>query len=393
MPIISTKVTLPIWIILYLLVFQNSHGQAQDFKITHGPYLQALTDSTVSILWTTNKPSISWVELAPDDDTHFYSEQRPQYYATKDGLKTFGLRHEVKLSKLQPNTSYRYRIISKEIIKHEGAKVWYGNHVSTSVYQVKPLTFKTNGPRESLHFAVINDLHGKNEVMKKLLKQVDQKKANFVIFNGDMINHITDEKHLFDSFMDTAIAIFAKELPMYYARGNHETRGPFAQYFSDYFVTNTGNLYYSVQMGDAFLVFLDSGEDKPDTDIEYYSITDMDRYRTEQAEWLDKTLNSAAANASKYKIIICHMPPTKGWHGGEDIIRKFVPVLNKHKVDVMLSGHLHQHLMLKANEQVHFPVIVNKNDHLIKVDVNKQKADFIIYDLEGKQIDKLSISK
>lgn len=382
------------FIALFILYFtQISFSVAQDFKITHGPYLQALTDSTVSIIWTSSKPAIAWVELASDDDSHFYKEQRPQYFASKDGLKTIGNLHEVKITNLKPNTTYRYRVVSKEVVKHEGAKVWYGNNAATLVYQVKPLTFKTNGPRDAIEFAVINDLHGKNNVLKKLMQQVDQSKTDFVVFNGDMINHITDEKHLFDSFMDTAIAEFAKELPMYYARGNHETRGPFAQQFSKYFVTNTGHLYYTVQMGDALLIFLDSGEDKPDTDIEYYGIVDMDRYRDEQAAWLEKTLQSEEAKKAKYKIVICHMPPVKGWHGGEDVIRKFVPVLNKHKVDIMLSGHLHQHLMLKADSQVKFPVIVNKNDHLLKVNVTNGRAAFVITDLEGKHIDKLELKK
>ena len=48
-------------------------GNAQEqIKISHGPYLQAMTDSGVSIVWTTNKPATAWVELAPDDGSHFY---------------------------------------------------------------------------------------------------------------------------------------------------------------------------------------------------------------------------------------------------------------------------------------------------------------------------------
>ena len=367
--------------------------QAQEIKITHGPYLQALTDSTVSIVWTTDKPSISWVELAPDDKSHFYKEERPQYFASKDGLKTIGTLHEVKLTKLSPNTTYRYRIFSKEVLKHVGNRVLYGNIASTSVYQVNPLTFKTNGPRATVNFSVINDLHGKNDLMKRLFNHVDLKATDFVVFNGDMINHITDEKHLFDSYMDTAIHLFAKEIPMYYARGNHETRGPFAQQFSKYFVTNTGKLYYTMKVGDAYLIFLDSGEDKPDSDIEYSGISDMDKYRSEQAVWLEEVLQSPEAKASKYKIIICHMPPIEGWHGGEDLLRKFVPVLNKHKIDVMLSGHLHKHVMMKENATVRFPIIVNKNDHLINVNLNSKSAEFKIMDEQGKLVDKLVIQK
>ena len=38
---------------------------AQDFKITHGPYLCDMTRDGVTVVWTTSKPALSWVEVAP----------------------------------------------------------------------------------------------------------------------------------------------------------------------------------------------------------------------------------------------------------------------------------------------------------------------------------------
>ena len=34
---------------------------AQDFKITHGPWLCDMTEDGVTVLWTTNKPALSRV--------------------------------------------------------------------------------------------------------------------------------------------------------------------------------------------------------------------------------------------------------------------------------------------------------------------------------------------
>ena len=48
--------------------------------------------------------------------------------------------------------------------------------------------------------------------------------TDFVLFNGDMLSFINSEDQLFKGFMDTAVRLFASEIPMYYARGNHETR-------------------------------------------------------------------------------------------------------------------------------------------------------------------------
>ena len=40
-------------------------------KITYGPYVQAVTKETVTIVWGTDKTAISWVETAPNDKMHF----------------------------------------------------------------------------------------------------------------------------------------------------------------------------------------------------------------------------------------------------------------------------------------------------------------------------------
>ena len=32
------------------------------------------------------KPSIGWVELAPDDGTHYYQTERPKFFNAKNGI-------------------------------------------------------------------------------------------------------------------------------------------------------------------------------------------------------------------------------------------------------------------------------------------------------------------
>lgn len=369
-----------------------THLSAQEgIKINHQPYLQALTEESVSILWTSNKPAIAWVELAPDDETHFYKEERPKFFATKDGFKSVGTLHEIKLSKLKPNTTYRYRVFVQEVLKHEGTKVLYGKTVATNVYGQQPLRFTTNGDREQISFAVINDIHGRNDVLKKMVNQLDLKATDFIVYNGDMMDNLLSEQHMFSGFMDTTTALFASQIPMYYARGNHETRGPFAFEYSKYFPTNSGKLYYSFTIGEACFIVLDCGEDKPDSDFEYSGIVAMDQYRSEQAEWLKKELASDTYKNAKYKIVICHMPPFGGWHGEEEIMHKFVPLLNAAGAQVMLSGHLHKHMLVKGNDVHHFPVLVNSNNNLIKVLINPNGATFKVVDLSGKIVEELKL--
>lgn len=366
-------------------------GQS-SIQITHQPYIQGLTDESVHIIWTTDKPAIGWVEIAPDDGTHFYHKERPKFFASEYGFKKVGTVHQVKLNNLQSGTKYRYRVYSQEVLKHEGTEVLYGKVVATSVYRKEPLVFETFGGERETRFLVINDMHGRNEVQNNLLSVGSVEDADFVIFNGDMANSLLSEEQMFADYMDTAIERFASEKPMVYARGNHETRGPFAIAYPRYFPTPTGKLYYQFNHGDASFIVLDCGEDKPDSDIEYSGIVEMDNYRTEQMHWLADAVDNPAFKEAKYKIVICHMPPFGTWHGMQDILDKFVPILNKAGVQIMLSGHLHRHIVQERNDKIHFPVLVNSNVNVIKAHISDEVAVFDVLDQTGKLVETLKIN-
>ncbi|MBX2952550.1 MAG: metallophosphoesterase family protein [Leadbetterella sp.] len=377
---------------LFLLAASPVLYAQEALKITHLPYIQGLTDSSVTILWTTNRAATGWVELAPDDSSHFYKTERPKFFDSQYGFKRVGTVHSVELKHLVPGTQYRYRVYSQEVLKHEGVQVEYGRTVATGVYRQQPLSFKTPGPVKTLSFAVVNDIHGRNEVLNTLLDKADLPAMDFVVFNGDMVDNLLSEQQMFDGFMDTAIKRFASEKPMYYARGNHETRGPFAIEYPVYFPTPTGRLYYEFSRGNTGFIVLDCGEDKPDSDIEYSGIVDMDHYRTEQAEWLKKAVEDPKFKNAAYKIVICHMPPFGGWHGEEEIMSKFVPILNKAGVQIMLSGHFHRQVIRKADQAIHFPVIVNSNNNALRVDLNETKGSVKIIDQAGKVVEEIPLS-
>lgn len=364
-----------------------------QIQLTHQPYLQALHDTGVTLVWTTDKDAIGWVELAPDDGSHFYQQERPKYFASSHGFKDVSTLHKVTLRGLAPGTTYRYRVYAQEVTSHVGTDVTYGEVTATGVYRQQPLAFTTSNPgQQQISFAVINDIHGRNEVMKNLLGQLDWATTDLVFFNGDMADNLQSEAQLFAHYMDTATALFASETPMYYARGNHETRGHFAFKFPDYFPTVSGHLYYLFRRGPVCFVVLDCGEDKPDSDIEYSGIVNMDAYRTQQAEWLKAALQQPEYRDAPYKVVICHMPPFGGWHGEQDIAEKFVPLLNAAGAQVMLSGHLHRHVKQEAQPGAHaFPVLVNSNNNMLRVTADSQQLHIDVVDPSGKVVDTLTL--
>lgn len=374
--------TLPVW------------GQ-HNVRIIHGPYLQNVGTDEATVVWVTDKPSVGWVEMAPDDDSHFYAQERPKYFDTQIGIKRISSLHVVKIEGLQVGTRYRYRACAQEVLEHKGNQVIYGSITSTDVYSKAPLAFTTLDPaKESVSFAMVNDIHGDNARLEKMVGMCNLEQTDLFLFNGDMVSYSQDQEQLFGGFMDKAVELFAGSVPVYYCRGNHETRGPMASQFKNYFNPKTEELYYMFRQGPVCFVVLDCGEDKPDSDVEYYGITAYDEYRTRQARWLEKALKSELYREAPFKVIVCHMPPFGGWHGELDIARKFFPLLNEAKPDVYLSAHLHRYVRLEAGENgVDFPLIVNSNKTLLKAQASRSQLDIRIYDLEGKETDRLLIRK
>lgn len=381
-------------ILLFFTLFTCSAFAQNGIKITHAPYLQNMGETEVTIVWVADKPSVGWVELAPDDGTHFYSVERPKFYNSRNGIKSVETVHSVLLKGLKPGTRYRYRVYSQEVLSHVSHKVTYGEVAATSVYQTEPLSFVTSDSRKkNVSFVVVNDIHNNADMMEKLLSHCDLSKTDLVLFNGDMVSFFNREEEIFSGFMDRATKLFASQIPMYYTRGNHETRGVLATEFQKYFSPREDNIYYSFRQGDVYFVILDCGEDKPDSDIEYSGITVYDEYRTEQAEWLATVVQSKEYKEAPFKVVVCHMPPNDGWHGEKEIMNKFVPILNEAGVDIMLSGHWHRYLNKKADDKVRFPVLINTNNAVLKVDTKDKEMVIQVVGLEGQTIDKMTIRK
>lgn len=380
-------------VVCMLLAFA---GFAQEqIAIKHGPYLQNLKETETTIVWVANKASVGWVEVAPDDGTSYYRFERSRFFDSTNGVKNVSELHAVRITGLKPGTSYRYRIYSQEVLERKGEEIVYGNVAAPSIYDKRSLKFTTNDRNKpATSFVMLNDIHGNTDYIPKLLNNTGFKETDMIIYNGDMMNWLMDEEDLFKGFMDVTVDLFATHKPMYYARGNHETRGLFAASFQHYFSPKEPHLYFLLRQGPVCFIFLDTGEDKPDSDIEYHGITDYDNYRTEQAKWLSEIVKSPDFLDAKFKVVIAHMPPLPDqdlWHGQGEVLEKFVPILNDAQVDVMLSGHLHQYFNNKPTDKVHFPVIDNSSNTVLKGVIEGNQLNMEVKNMNGEVIDKISI--
>ena len=355
---------------------------AKGIKVTHGPWICDMDSTGVTIVWVTDVPGISYVEMATDSTDHFYSKTRKRYYAAEAGRRILtDSVHCVRIRGLKPDSKYRYRVVT-QALKDWCNDDWVtlGGLAWSDVWKKKPYEFKTypTKPRE-ITFLVLNDIHERPQFMKELCKNVDLKKLDFVLLNGDMSNRIRSQKHIMDAYLDTCVSMFATDVPLFFNRGNHELRGEFADYLNRYFPTNNGKYYRLQHVAGVDFLFIDSGEDKPDADLEYCGIVECDQYREEQGRWL-RSLQEEK-KIGKYPIVVfSHMPPTlKNWHGPLHMQKTLTPELNKMNVSVMLSGHLHRFDYQEPNEIINFPNLVNSNNTYLLCHIanGKMEVDYV----------------
>ena len=220
---------------------------AQDFKITHGPWLCDLTSDGVTVVWATSKPALSWVEVAEDDGRSFYAAEHERRYETVAGRKTgpqdaaqhpperASARHEIPLPHLLAGGA-RVEIQRQGLLRrHRGIE----RLLAPAAFAFS--TLPTSGC--DLSFVVLNDIHGRADYMAGLCRPIDFAQIDFVAFNGDMSNSTESPEQLYRDFIDASVGAFASETPILYNRGNHETRGIYADHLPEYFPKVGGNYY------------------------------------------------------------------------------------------------------------------------------------------------------
>lgn len=116
----------PLLAILFLTLCNISANAGDKIRFACLPYLQNVTDTEATVIWATDRDAVSWVEVAPDDGSHFYATERPKYFDTKLGKKNIGKIHHVTIKGLDPATTYRYRIFSEEVTNNANANTRYG---------------------------------------------------------------------------------------------------------------------------------------------------------------------------------------------------------------------------------------------------------------------------
>lgn len=364
-------------------------ASAFAIKITYGPYVQAVTKETVTIVWGTDKTAISWVETAPNDKMHFYAEERPKFFQTVLGRKLPTKYHSITIP--NPNTNgkvgFRYRAYSQEITSNKSGRTMYGRVASTRIFSYRHIWVKTlDYDKKSVDFILMNDQHGNDGVYELLNKRVNRKKTDAVLFVGDMASSAdTKQTSVYHKVsgrvnnLKNAETPF-HEVPLFMTRGVNESVGKLGMDYLTYFPTSTGKPYYTVRYGSVCFIVLDSGVDKKDK----AAGTDFESYRKEQAAWLVKALESEYVKGAKFKVALMHIPPVAGVSPvSKELNSLFVPILEKAGINLMICGYTHNSVMHEANKKCSFPILENGSSTLLNIRADQEKMAVIVEDFEG----------
>lgn len=317
-------------VFFFLIAFTIS---AQSGRIVRGPYLNSVSSSSATIRWRTDEAASSGVSYGTSPDA-LYKKKRD---------KTRSLDHEIRVDGLSSGTKYYYSFGSSRKLTHKS---------ESQYFQTAP----EKGSSASVRIWALGDFgngsKNQTDIRDAILKITEDHRPDAWIWLGDNAYDYGRDEEYQQQVFDVYEEGFLKNTAVYPSPGNHEyrdqVRGQTIPYFNIFTLPTHGETggiasgsesYYSVDYGNVHLVSLNSYEVLNDADYIFDTTS-------RQVEWLKKDL---AANQLPWTIVYFHYPPfTKSGSHDMDteealvkIRQNLVPVLERYRVDLVLSGHSH----------------------------------------------------
>lgn len=173
---------------------------------------------------------------------------------------------------------------------------------------------------------------------------------DLLILNGDIPNHSGDISY-FTAIHEIAARLTGGEKPVIFSRGNHDTRGIYAEKLEDYTPTDGGRSYYTFRVGHIWGIVLDCGEDKPDDHPEYGHTVCCEDFRRRETEYIREVIRNCKseyeADGVSNRLVVCHVPFTEKFQAPfdieEDVYSVWSELLREHvRPQLMLCGHMHE---------------------------------------------------
>lgn len=288
------------------LLAKCGNGAPTSSSVQRRPYLQQVTQRESRVLFTRAIDSETTVDVWRADGGETSSRLAVR---NEDAA---GQPFQVTLDELEPDTTYCYALRGL----------------------TAPAGFRTApdgvNAGQTVRFAAFGDSGSGNSYQRAVFQQIQTVPYDFVVHLGDLAYEKGTSSELENRFfyeyrsLERSFAVFP-------VIGNHDNAtsqgAPYLHAFDlpDNGVAGERERFYSIDWGPVHLVALDT-----------------ERMNEAQAAWLDQDLT---ANDRPWVVVALHRPPySSGEHGSNASVRKiFGPVLAKHQVPLVLSGHEHNY--------------------------------------------------
>lgn len=298
-------------------------------SINKTPVVYAVGD-TYQITFTTQAKGEAWVSIDGVEFNDSYAGYR----------KTESTIHKISVPMNVLDKAGSYTVHTRSMLLRGPYESLQGKTISATY------NWKGVNEKDGINYYVISDTHNTSK-MPLAAASYWGDALDFLICCGDTASWIDREEDLTE-FLYLASDITKGEIPVIYARGNHETKGVKAHELYNYVGADGQNFYYTFRLGSIWGIVLDIGEDHRDEYVEYSGVAKFNVYRMEQIEFLDEVLANAEnefdAEGVEHRIAICHIPLTVKYtndHAGA-FKDSWLKRLNKMKLTILYGGHVHE---------------------------------------------------
>ena len=356
---------------------QNTEG-----LIMVQPWVQMMGADALGVGWMTSQAADGVVEWTQSFETGTNVGWKEAWFS-EDGLKQAnGTSQRAVISGYDASRPIRFRARSRPLVVFEPYKVTFGE----ATYSCERFLPALTRPSGAVSFVVFNDIHNRTQLYPALMAKAGAP-VDFAVFNGDVLQDPQSERHVIDYLLLPLAWFTSRSIPCFFLRGNHETRGASARQLKGLLTMPENRYYTAMTFGATRVVFLDCGEDKPDSSNEYSGLVDFDPYMERQLGWLKGEVASKAFKYATWRIVVIHIPPDwrvpdeKVWHGARRVRERFAPLFDAGKVTAVISGHNHRAELVEPCPDhargFHWPVFIGgayplEKSTLIRVDADAE---------------------
>lgn len=304
--------------------------------VVSGPAADALC-----ILQPVRGPASGFLEVAVGDGPF---ERIDAEMAGLLPLEQYALKF--RLPPLPAAQTIRYRVTARTIDFQTAYKIVQGEPQVSDI-----CTFRTLDPAApTTHFVIWNDTHENEETLRALHAATAAIGPDFLLWNGDQVNAISDIGRMTGQYLAPAGLAIAARWPLAYVRGNHDARGVAARHLPEFTGTPGDRFYYAFRSGPLGALVMDTGEDKPDDAPPFAGLACFDARRRQQREWLAQAIAQPWFRSAPLRVLFCHLPlwwtdesETRGyWAASRPSRDAWLPLLQEAGVQAVISAHTHQ---------------------------------------------------